>query len=384
MSSEAYQRAQAREQKIWPAFLYSSACNAVQTGERVVVYGLYSGGYLNMHNYLSDIEATDLENILTDYNNKVAELDSRNTVLLNSIVAKQYLASLDVIMNDQKLATREIKRQAEEAEWDAKTAALNTDQAALATLGTKLNAEEQKTAARIAELQAQITAEDTNLSLTEIEAAEKEIAIAEMDLKALRAAIEIQKIQAAIVEEAVKRIEAELKKQRLIVDIAQTRNQIARTTIMDAELEVAEANITAATAELEAIEAELEAILGREAIIDAEIAHQADLIGHVQRMGGLKDALLSIETSGKLRKLADQVTKNEISNDSKLSLSMLELERSYSDQRISESATDAQQTVSAAHILAATKIMAAKIAAATTRVETSVITDLTHAISTGS
>jgi len=42
-----------------------------------------------MHNYLTDIEATSLENLLDDYNSKLAELDTQGTLLLNSIAAKR-------------------------------------------------------------------------------------------------------------------------------------------------------------------------------------------------------------------------------------------------------------------------------------------------------
>lgn len=383
MTTQAFQRAQAREQKIWPAFLYSADFNATQVVERVQIYGLYSGAYLNMHNYLADIEATSLTDLLADYNSKLAGLDTDETIVLNSIVAKRYLAGIDVVMHDQKLATGELKRQADEVEWDAKMEALNADRAALETLETKLSAEEKKTEARIAELQSQIAVEETNLSLAEIEKLEKEISLAEMDLKILRSALEIEKIQMAIVEEGMKCIETELRKQRLIVDIAQTKSQIARTTVMESQLEVAEADVAAARAELAAMEAELEVIIGREAIIDAEIAHQASLIEHVTEMGSLRGDLLSLQTTERVRNLEDQVTKNEIANANREAVSDLEITHAYSDQRITASDNNAQWRVAAAHVQSAMKIMEANIAAATERVETSIVTELTHAISTG-
>ncbi len=383
MTTAAFQRAQIREMKIWPAFVYSAAFEAGQKAERALIYGLYSGAYQNMHNYLADIEATNLENLLDEYNSKVAELDNQETIVLNSIIAKRYLANIDVLMNDQKLATRELKRQAEEAEWDAKMAALETDRAALVTLETKLSAEGKKVAARIAELQAQIATEEAALSLAEIEKTEKKIQLAEMDMKILRCAIEIAKIQTAIVEEGMNLIETELRKQRLRLDIAQLKNQIARTATMEAELEVAVANVAAATAELAAMEAELAAILGREAIIDAEIAHQTTLQNHIATMGDLKEGLLSLQTSERVRKLEDQVTKNEIANENRLDMSELEITHAESAQRISEADTSASRRIVYAHINAAQRIMEANIDAATTRQQTSIVTELTHAISTG-
>jgi len=380
MTTQALQRAQAREQKIWPTFLYSAAFNAEQAVERATIYGLYSGCYLNMHNYLSEIEATDLDNLLSDYNSKLAELDNQETIVLNSIVAKRYLANIDVLIHDQKLETGEQKRQAEETEWDAKMEALEADRAALVTLATKLSTEEKKTEARIAELQAQIAAEETNLSLAEIEEAEKEIALAEMGLKITRSAIDIQKIQVAIVEEGVKLIETELQKQRLIVDIAETENRIARTEVMESQLDVAEASVTAARAELEAMQAELEIILSREAVIDAEIAHQASLVAHVTAMGSLKQQLLSLQTAEHMQKLEAQAEQNKTANEHRTALSQMDISHAESNRAISEADTKANSNIAAAHIAAAAALMEANIAAATEATETSIVTNLTHSI----
>jgi len=383
MTTQAFQRAQLREQKIWPSFLYTAAFNAEQTTERTQLYGLYSGAYLNMHNYLTEIEATSLENLLDDYNSKVAELDNQETILLSSIAAKRYLASIDVLMNDQKLATRELKRQAEEAEWDAKMAALETDRAALTTLETRLSTAEKQTEARIAELQTQIAIEGMNLSLAEIEATEKEIQLAEMDLKILRSAIEIAKIQMAVVQEGLELVEIELKKQRLKLDIAQVKNQIARTTTMEADLDGAEARVAASMAELAAMEAELAALEDRTAIIDVEIAHQAALQEHITTMGGLKQEMIALETANKTRRLEDTVTKNEIANDNKLALSELAIVHAESDQRVQETETQEARSTMYTRLDAVQRIMDANIDAATTRQQTNIVTELTHAISTG-
>jgi len=496
MTTEAFQRAQSREQKIWPAFMYSAAFNAAQVAERSQIYGLYSGAYLNLHNYLQDIEATSLADMLANYNMLVAGLDTDETILLNAIVAKRYLASIDVLIHDQKLATRELKRQADEAEWDAKREALSTDRAALVTLATKLAAEEKKTAARIVELQALITVEETALSLAEIEKIEKEIQLSKEDLMILRSAIEIEKIQIAIVQEGIETIETELRKQRLKLDIAQLESQIARTTKLEADLDVAIAQVAADMAELAGAEAqvrvetaewslletqkavetarlqvseadanieraeltvldaristertdveiaksqvvlarsellntqaqgviekaelstlqanhelvkaektvlaaqveaeraklatllaELTAIEKREAVIEAEIAHQATLAMHIETMGTKKRELIALQTEEKTRKLEEQITRNEISNDYKTSLVDLGMQNVEASQTVSEKETDGHQTVAQAHVLSAWSMMTANIAAATKRQKTTIVTELAHAISTGS
>jgi len=363
--------------------MYSASFGAAQLVERAQLYGLYSGAYLNMHNYLQDIEAVSLSDMLANYNMQLAGLDTDETVLLNSIVAKRYLAGIDVLISDQKLATGELKRQAEEAEWDAKMAALETDRAALITLATKLAAEETKTEAKIAELQAKIATEEAALSLAEIEQTEKEIQLAQEDLKILRSAIEIGKIQTAVVQQGMEVIETELRKQRLIVDIAQLRNQIARTTKLEADLDIAVAHVAASTAELAAMEAELAAIEGREAIIDAEIAHQATLIAHITQMGAMKEDYIELQRDEKLQSLDAAIERNEIANQNKLSQSQIDKLHVESNQRVSESDIEAHRTVASAHVSAAWRVMMANIAAATKRRDTSIVTEMAHSISTG-
>jgi len=384
MTTQAFQRAQAREQKIWPAFIYSAAFNAAQKTERTLLYGLYSGAFLNMHNYLTDIEATSLENLLDDYNSKLAGLDIQGTLLLNSIAAKRYLAGIDALLNDQKLATRELKRQTEEAEWDARMAALETDRAALATLATKLSTAQKQTEAKITELQTRIAIEGMNLSLAEIEATEKEIQLAEMDLKVLRSAIEIAKIQMAVVQEGLELVEIELRKQRLKLDIADVQNRIARTTAMEAELDVAEARVSVSMTELEAMEAELAALEARGAIIDAEIARQATLQDHLADMGNLKQDMIALEMDNRVRRLENQEAKNELDNENRMALSELSLEHARTAQTIKEAETYDEWSVLFARLDAMKRIMEANIDAATTRQQTSIVTELTHAISTGS
>jgi len=152
---------------------------------------------------------------------------------------------------------------------------------------------------------------------------------------------------------------------------------------MESDLDVAEARVAASTAELAAMEAELAALEDRASIIDAEIAHQAALQDHLTDMGNLKQDMIALETDNRVRRLEDQEAKNELDNENRMALSELSLEHARTTQEIKEAETYDEWSVLFARLDAMKRIMEANIDAATTRQQTSIVTELTHAISTG-
>src|SRR5574344_336557 len=185
MSTDAYQRNQNRETFLFNPFTYSFPFSSLQTDARTTVFGLYSNSYVNGQGYLIAIEAQELANVLADYNEKIARLSYEEQTILADIVTKRYLANIDKLIHDNKMVTYNLKIAAEEAEWDAKVAALSADQAALTTLAAKVASETDKTNARIQELQAMTQIESYNQSAMDIEIAEKELELSKEDLKIL-------------------------------------------------------------------------------------------------------------------------------------------------------------------------------------------------------
>jgi len=100
-------------------------------------------------------------------------------------------------------------------------------------------------------------------------------------------------------------------------------------------------------------------------------------------MGGLKQEMIALETANKTRRLEDTVTKNEIANDNQLALSELAIVHAESDQRVQETETQEARSTMYTRLDAVQRIMDANIDAATTRQQTNIVTELTHAISTG-
>lgn len=151
----AFDRSIARESKIWTPFIYSFPFEATQITDRATIFGLYSSAYLNRNKYLLEIETEDLANLLDDYNSKMADLTNQEAIVVQNIVSRRYIASIDTVIHDLNLATQSSQNDAKSNEWDAKFDALSVDEAELSTLATKA-------ADAIAEHQARLAALDVD------------------------------------------------------------------------------------------------------------------------------------------------------------------------------------------------------------------------------
>ncbi|MHB9098546.1 MAG: hypothetical protein ACYC5X_12080 [Syntrophales bacterium] len=273
MSTESYMRATARENKVWAPFVHSFPFDDNQTTDRATIFGLYSRSHLNQEEYLSEIEAAELSNLLSDYNSKIAELTTQEQIVVADIVSKRYLATIDKLIHDQKMVSKRAEIDAEDDTWTAKIAALSADRAALDTLTAKVTSETAKTAARITELQAYIEIETVNLSEVDIQIAEKEIQSATVDIEKLNAENSILKIQVDTVNAAAQLIDVDLRISQTKVDVAHTDSNIAKIGLLDGELEIEQARTTIANAELPVAAARVTLAEAKGTEIDAEITH---------------------------------------------------------------------------------------------------------------
>jgi len=250
MSIAAYGRAMVRELVAWIPFTQSFPFDETQTSDRNIIYGLYSGAYINGQKYLTEIEAMELSNLLNDYNTKMAELTTNEQVVVADIVSKRYLAGIDKAIHDQKMSTRGLEIQTDDDLMSAKIAALAADYSALDTLDTKLSVEIVKNQAKITELESYIAIEGFQLSEVDVQIAEKNIQVAEIEIKKLEAANAVLKIQIDTVEAAVQLVDIDLQIARTLASIADTNKSIANIGLLANELTVAQANTLIAQAEL--------------------------------------------------------------------------------------------------------------------------------------
>jgi len=195
MSGNAYNRAVARETKIWKPFGYSFPFTLHQAADRIIIMGLYASSYLNNHKYLQEVESEELAYLLADYNAKMAELTTQQQIVVADIVGKRYLASVDKLIHDQKMISKQQGIDYDNALMDAKFAALEADRAALTTMSSKIETARINNEAKIAQLQAYIQIEGYNKDAVEIEISEKEIQSAKVDIRKIDAQNDILKIQ---------------------------------------------------------------------------------------------------------------------------------------------------------------------------------------------
>jgi hypothetical protein len=109
-----------------------------------VIYGLYSGLHFNTNKYLYQTEAVSLAALVADYTQKLAALTQQEQIAVMEITSKRYLATLDKIMHDEKMVTKEQGLQSEDDMATTKLAALETDRVALGTMSAKVTAEIEK------------------------------------------------------------------------------------------------------------------------------------------------------------------------------------------------------------------------------------------------
>jgi len=296
----------AREAKLWKPFSYAFAFTTDQAEDRVVIFGLYSTSYNNQHGYLLEIETSDLLNMLNDYNNKIANLTAQEQIVLSEIVAKRYLANVDKLIHDEKMASKTAEIDAQEAEWTAKVGALASDRANLTTLAAKVSSETTKTQARIAELQAHIQIEGYNLSEAEVQVTEKEIQSLRVDVQVLETANQVLKIQLDTVNAGIKLVDADLKIARAKVDIENVNRDIARTDILEKELEAAQAQTDSAQYGKDVYLSRATIAEKRVQSIEKDVSLYESLQSHEAEMGTLKSDALEAEQSRRVAALEDR------------------------------------------------------------------------------
>ena len=380
MSNDAYQRSSARESKVWKPFSYSFPFSAEQITDRVIIYGLYSDSHLNQHGYLIEVEATDLLNLLNDYNSKISNLNMQEQNVLTDIVTKRYLAGIDKLIHDEKMITEGQKISAQDAEWTAKIVALDTDRAALVTLAARVTSETAKINARITELQAYIDTEGYARSEVDIEIANKEIQLAEKDIAILDAANAILKIQLEVVTKGMELVDIDLQKSKTQNEIESIKRSIARTGILESELKVEQAQTIAATTEKE-LYISRTALAGKKVeeankavdLYGSLVAHETETgvkkvderdAEQTRRISSISDKEDSVLFNTSLKKDAadfDAVTiTNERTVQEKLDQDKINIDTTQSSNKF---------TINAATIVAATLLAAAHIS-----------TELTHTI----
>lgn len=325
MSTEAYSRSIAREAKVWTPFIYSFPFDTTQTTDRSTIFGLYSSAYLNRNKYLLEFETEDLANMLADYNLKMADLTNQETIIVNDIVSRRYLAGIDKLIHDKKMETKEDRIEADDALWDAKTEALATDRAALETMAVKITSETEKTAARITEIEAYLEMESIHLDMADIEIAEKEIQSAKVDIQKLDAANAVLKIQIDTVRTAQELIDIDAKIARVRVEIAETNRALNKIDLLENELTIEQARTDIAEAELPVAAARVTLAQAKKTEAQDEIDYISTLEAQETTNHQNKIVLMDTKQTGRVSSITMNRQEKDLKYAHKLDLADLEI-----------------------------------------------------------
>jgi hypothetical protein len=379
MSIEAINRSQIREARIWSQF-YEAAFVQAQVDERTIIFGLYASSYKNTANYLSDIEAFELDNLLNDYNIKIDGLTTDEQVLINQIVVKRYLADVEAAIHADKMISFQNKIDSESAEMDAKIAALAADRAALLTLQSRLAAEIKTIAARIQVLQAEIALEAVNLALADMAVHEKEIQLAETNLRILRVANEVLRIQLQIVEAGIDLLEVDMRKEETKIRTEQTKIDTIRAGFTEKELEIAQKHVLIAGQEVILATKETE-ITGKKLVqANAESSYlmgkqTAEAINKANKLD-----LLAARRDASIDAADNHLEATKVSNENRISMADAERTGVDADIEVRDITAVTQELVNDTHGEASTLAYQAAIYSATKLAKVNVISTLTHTV----
>jgi hypothetical protein len=370
MSIEAYARTANRENTVWPSFLYPINVSDGQAVERAIIFGLYASSYSNSKNYLDDLEAFELTNLLSDYTIKIAGLTNDEQIILNQLAAKLYLANVEVAISDNKLNTQQLKVNSDSAEMDAKIASLDADRASLTTLITHLSTETKNTAARIDVLEAEILMEDANLSLTDIETHEKEIVLAKTNLDVLRVASDVAKIQLQVVEAGVALVEMDVQKSEVGTRIANTKLDTMRTGLTAKELQITQAQHDVSSKELLVDEKEVEITQENKLNVVAENAYLTAMKAVEQAIALDRVNHRNVQTETTIAEIEKRVDATEVHNEFRMG-----------QKSIDTANIDADGDIRSAEVTNRVSINTTQIANATSAYEAALYAEyqLTHA-----
>lgn len=376
-----FDRAMVREKTIWNPFS-SPLFNADDETVRAVVFGLYSGVYIHGHDYLEDLQSEELAQIVDIYDQNIAQLTNDEAKLVIDHAAKRYLDSVDQLIHEYRVKTKQDEIAAEHDKWDARTAALEADEEALETLAIKAEKAVEDAETRIQELEAAITVESANYSMEYVNILEAQLRASRGELReaqAVNRGLEIQML--------INRAANELSK--IDVEIADTKvktalveNDTAQITNKEIEIDILEQEVMNIQHELTAKQDVLiDEIEADGEIIQNQIDSFADLTNAENAELAARKSDMTADHTERLSRIGlyedvgvqnAEERKRARSNDKTLATNR---------QTAQESIDASKMTINDAYIAASEKIKDAAIDAAEAIAQANMETELRHIIS---
>lgn len=250
MISQIENRGIARGRGIWPSFE-----NDPFRGSKIILFGLYAATYMHGLSYLSEITEERLLQIVSEFDLSMAKLSSDQQQTVKEIATKKYIDTIDRQIHEQQMETKRAELDSQNAEYDARFEALETDRIAILTKREQLSQVIQKAASDIKVLEARISEEEVERNYVEVDIAQKELDAAQTRMKVLQAGLRGLELQYDIANIAVQRADLRLDKK-------QTQQQVDLIPVEQKELEAA----------VQELEANIKRIETAKSMVDVDIA----------------------------------------------------------------------------------------------------------------
>ncbi|MBU4317680.1 MAG: hypothetical protein KKF30_10445 [Proteobacteria bacterium] len=278
MSIDAFNRAMVRELAAWKPFTSNNLfLNADDRVERAIILGLYAGVYKYGHDYLEVVEAEQLQAVIDEFTQNMAQLSNESAKLVLEMAAKRYLASIDQQIFDEKILTKQGALDAENQKWDSRIAALSADREALETLRQRTVLSEAQAVNRVNEISAQVLNEQYTQSELDNEELKQRLEVSKAELRILQSANRGLEIQGQINNAAFQLFAVDADIAGLNAQVAGTLADIARNQRSEEELEIERQKNSNLEYEIEEeTEAKLAGILSHRRLIQDEIDAMTD------------------------------------------------------------------------------------------------------------
>ena len=381
MSIDAFNRAMVRELTLRPFTSNNLFLNADDRAERAIILGLYAGVYKHGHNYLAVIEAEQLQAVIDEFTQNMAQLSNESAKLVLEMAAKRYLASIDQQIFDEKILTKQGSLDAENQKWDSRIAALSADREALETLRQRTVLSEAQAVNRVNEISAQVLNEQYTQSELDNEELKQRLEVSKAELRILQSANRGLEIQAQINDAAFQLFAVDADIAGLNAQVAGTLADIARNQRVEEELTIERQKNSNLEYEIaEETQAKLAGILSHERLIQDEIDSVADF----ERQEALEQAEklngLNVDHTSKQKSI-------ELSQEESLFRSNMRVRAHANDvafvtqNKLTAEKKDADETILIKNrIWAKDKVVDASIEAAQFIAEANITTSLLHKI----
>lgn len=236
MTDIIYERAAAREARIWGGFQFNGPFGTLHVEERTILFGLYANTYLHGQNYLTEIETEDLARLVDTYNNNMAMLTNEEARTVLEIAAKRHVENITHQIHEADMVTRGKKIDALNDEYDTRTDALDVDYAALQTKRDEVRLLWDRANQKVKDLEMRAELEGVNYQLVEVDISEQKLKAARADLAVIEAGLKGLDIQLAITQAGIDITNTDLQ-------ITQGKNEVDEIGIRVSETEVQESGV---------------------------------------------------------------------------------------------------------------------------------------------